>query len=183
MNWTIDKAHSLAEFSVKHMMVSTVKGRFKTISGNITWDEKNPANSSVEATIDATSITTHDEKRDAHLASADFFEHEKYPTITFKSKKVEANKADEFKVIGDLTMHGVTKEVTLDVEYNGSGKNPWGMQVAGFSASTSINRKDYGLNWNAALETGGVLVSDKVKITIEIEAVAAPVEAAAEAKA
>jgi polyisoprenoid-binding protein YceI len=183
MNWTIDKAHSLAEFSVKHMMVTTVKGRFANITGNIIWDEKNPANSSVEATIDATSVTTHDEKRDAHLASADFFEHGKYPTITFKSTKVEAKKADEFKVTGDLTIRGITREVTLDVEYNGTGKNPWGMQVAGFSASTSINRKDFGLNWNAALETGGVLVSDKVKITLEVEAVAAPVEAAVEANA
>jgi polyisoprenoid-binding protein YceI len=175
MNWTIDGSHSLAEFSVKHMMVSTVKGRFQKVSGNITWDETNPANSSVEATIDAASITTNDDKRDAHLASADFFETEKYPTITFKSTRVEAKNADNFKVSGDLTMHGVTKEVTLDVEYNGSGKNPWGMTVAGFTAKTSLNRKDYGLNWNVALETGGMLVSDKINITLEIEAVAAAV--------
>lgn len=175
MNWTIDGSHSLAEFSVKHMMVSTVKGRFQTVTGNITWDETNPANSSVEAVIDATSITTHDEKRDAHLASADFFETEKYPTITFKSTKVEAKTAENFKVSGELTMHGVTREVTLEVEYNGSGKNPWGMTVAGFTAKTSLLRKDYGLNWNVALETGGMLVSDKINITLEIEAVAAPV--------
>lgn len=179
MNWTIDGSHSLAEFSVKHMMVSTVKGRFQTVSGNITWDETNPANSSVEATIDATSITTNDEKRDAHLASADFFEHAKYPTITFKSTKVEARNAENFKVTGELTLHGVTKEVTLDVEYNGSGKNPWGMTVAGFSAKTSLNRKDYGLNWNVALEAGGVLVSDKINITLEVEAVAQPAEVTA----
>jgi polyisoprenoid-binding protein YceI len=181
MNWTIDGSHSLAEFSVRHMMVSTVKGRFQKVSGNIVWDETNPAASSVEATIDATSITTHDEKRDGHLASADFFEVEKYPTITFKSTKVEAKHSDEFKVTGDLTMHGITKEVTLEVEYNGSGKNPWGMTVAGFTAKTSINRKDYGLNWNVALETGGMLVSDKINITLEVEAVAAPVEATANA--
>jgi len=181
MNWTIDGSHSLAEFSVKHMMVTTVKGRFQKISGNIVWDETNPSASSVEATIDASSITTHDEKRDAHLSSADFFELEKYPTITFKSTKVDAKNADNFKVTGDLTLHGVTKEVTLDVEYNGSGKNPWGMTVAGFTARTSVNRKDYGLNWNVALETGGMLVSDKVNITLEVEAVAAPVEATANA--
>ncbi len=179
MDWTIDGSHSLAEFSVKHMMVSTVKGRFQKKRGNISWDEANPANSSVEATIDATSITTNDEKRDAHLASADFFETEKYPTITFKSTRVEARNADNFKVTGELTMHGVTREVTLDVEYNGSGQNPWGMTIAGFTAKTSLSRKDYGLNWNVALETGGVLVSDKVKINLEIEAVAAPVEATA----
>jgi polyisoprenoid-binding protein YceI len=179
MNWTIDGSHSLAEFSVKHMMVSTVKGRFQTVTGNITWDETNSANSLVEANIDATSITTHDEKRDAHLASADFFETEKYPTITFKSKKVEAKSADNFKVTGELTMHGVTREVTLDVEYNGFGKNPWGMTVAGFSARTSISRKEYGLNWNVALEAGGMLVSDKINITLEVEAIAAPVEVTA----
>jgi polyisoprenoid-binding protein YceI len=179
MNWTIDGSHSLAEFSVKHMMVSTVKGRFQTVSGNITWDETNPANSSVEANIDASSITTHDEKRDAHLASADFFETEKYPTITFKSTKVEARNADNFKVTGELTMHGVSKEVTLDVEYNGTGKNPWGMTVAEFTAKTSISRKDYGLNWNVALEAGGMLVSDKINITLEVEAIAASVEVTA----
>jgi polyisoprenoid-binding protein YceI len=179
MNWKIDGSHSVAEFSVKHLMVSTVKGRFQKVSGNITWDETNPANSSVEATIDANSITTNDEKRDGHLNSADFFETEKYPTINFKSTRVEAKKADNFKVIGELTMHGVTKEVTLDVEYNGSGKNPWGMSVAGFTARTSLSRKDYGLNWNVALEAGGVMVSDKINITLEVEAVAAPVEVTA----
>ncbi len=178
MNWTIDGSHSVAEFSVRHMMVSNVKGRFQKVTGNITWDETNPANSAVEAIIDVTSITTHDEKRDGHLASADFFETEKYPTITFKSTKVEAKGGENFKVSGDLNMHGVTNEVTLDVEYNGTGKNPWGMTVAGFTAKTSINRKDYGLNWNVALEAGGMLVSDKINITLEIEATAAPVEAA-----
>lgn len=181
MNWTIDGSHSLAEFSVRHMMVTTVKGRFQKVTGNIVWDEANPSASSVEATIDTASITTNDEKRDGHLVSPDFFEVEKYPTITFKSTKVEAKHADDFKVTGDLTIRGVTKEVTLDVEYNGSGKNPWGMTVAGFTAKTSINRKDFGLNWNVALETGGVLVSDKINITLEIEAVAAPVEATANA--
>jgi polyisoprenoid-binding protein YceI len=178
MNWTIDGSHSLAEFSVKHMMVSTVKGRFQTFTGTINWDETTPANSSVEANIDATSITTHDEKRDGHLVGADFFETDKYPAITFKSTKVEAKSAEDFKVTGDLTLHGVTKEVTMDVEFNGTGKNPWGMTVAGFSGKTSISRKEYGLNWNVALETGGMLVSDKINITLEIEAVAAPVEAA-----
>ncbi|MDB5080717.1 MAG: YceI family protein [Chloroflexi bacterium] len=179
MNWTIDGSHSLAEFSVKHMMVATVKGRFQNFSGNIVWDETNPANSSVEATLEVSSITTNDEKRDGHLASADFFETEKYPTITFVSKKVEAKSGEEFKVTGDLTMHGITKEVVLDVDYNGTGKNPWGMTVAGFSARTSVNRKDFGLNWNVALEAGGMLVSEKINISLEIEAVAAPVEVTA----
>lgn len=179
MNWTIDGSHSLAEFSVKHMMVATVKGRFQNFSGNIVWDETNPANSSVEATLEVASITTNDEKRDGHLASADFFETEKYPTITFVSKKVEAKSGEEFKVTGDLTMHGITKEVVLDVDYNGTGKNPWGMTVAGFSARTSVNRKDFGLNWNVALEAGGMLVSEKINISLEIEAVAAPVEVTA----
>ena len=179
MNWTIDGSHSLAEFSVKHMMVSTVKGSFQKVSGNITWDETNPAAATVEATIDAASITTRDEKRDGHLFSADFFEIEKYPTITFQSTRVEAKNAENLKVTGNLTLHGVTKEVTLEVEYNGQGKNPWGMTVAGFSAKTSINRKDYGLNWNQVLEAGGVLVGENIDIELEVEALKAAAKALA----
>jgi polyisoprenoid-binding protein YceI len=177
MKWNIDSAHSLAEFSVKHMMVTTVKGRFDKVSGEVEFDEANPERSEVDVTIDTASITTRDEKRDAHLKSADFFEVEKYPTITFKSTKVEKTGNNEFRVTGDLTLHGVTKQVVLETEYAGQGKNPWGMTVAGFSAKTSVNRKDFGLNWNVALETGGMLVSEKVNINIEAELVAAPVTA------
>jgi polyisoprenoid-binding protein YceI len=167
--WTIDPSHSVLEFSVKHMMFATVKGRFTEVAGTITLDNENVANSSVDVTIGAASIDTRDEKRDEHLRSADFFDVETFPNLTFKSTSVEA-KGDNLKVTGDLTIHGVTKQVVLDSELNGQGANPWGQQVISYSASTKINRKDYGLNWNAALESGGVLVSDEVKISIEIEA-------------
>jgi polyisoprenoid-binding protein YceI len=167
--WTIDPSHSVVEFSVKHMMFATVKGRFTEVTGAINLDNKNVANSSVEVTIGAASIDTRDEKRDEHLRSADFFDAETYPTLEFKSTSVEA-KGNDLKVTGDLTIHGVTKQVVLNTEFNGQGSNPWGQQVISYSASTKINRKDFGLNWNAALESGGVLVSDEVKIVIEIEA-------------
>ncbi len=169
--WTIDPSHSVVEFSVKHMMFATVKGRFTEVAGTISLDSANVANSSVDVTIGAASIDTRDEKRDEHLRSADFFDVETFPTLTFKSTSVEA-KGDDLKVTGDLTIHGVTKQVVLDSELNGQGVNPWGQQVISYSASTKINRKDYGLNWNTALESGGVLVSDEVKISIEIEATA-----------
>ncbi|MGH2530779.1 MAG: YceI family protein [Thermomicrobiales bacterium] len=168
--YAIDPAHSLVEFSVKHMMFTTVKGRFADVSGRIAADEQNPANSSVEVTIDAASVDTRQEQRDAHLRSADFFDTETYPTITFRSTRVEPTGSDELKVYGDLTIHGVTREVALDTTFNGRGVNPWGAQVVGYSAATQINRKDFGLTYNAALETGGVLVGDTVKIALEIEA-------------
>lgn len=171
MSWNIDTAHSVVEFSVKHMVVATAKGRFEKVSGQAEFDEANPANSWVEATVETASINTGDANRDGHLKSADFFEVEKYPTITFKSTKVEKD-GDEFKVTGDLTIHGETKPVTLNVEYNGQGTNPFTKNThAGFSAKTSINRKDFGLNWNVALEAGGFLVSDKVNIVLEVELV------------
>lgn len=169
MTWVIDNAHSSAEFSVRHMMVSNAKGRFSKVSGTFEFDETNPSASEVEATIDVSSINTHDEKRDGHLISPDFFDVAVYPTITFKSTKVEKKSDEKFVVEGDLTIRDVTKSVTLDVEYNGQGKNPWGITVAGFNAITAINRKDFGLNWNAALETGGVIVGENVKISLEIE--------------
>lgn len=169
--WTIDPSHSVVEFSVKHMMFATVKGRFTEVSGAINLDSENVANSSVDVTIGAASIDTRDEKRDEHLRSADFFDVETFPSLTFKSTSVEARGSD-LKVTGDLTIHGVTRQVVLDTELNGQGANPWGQQVISYSASTRINRKDYGLNWNTALESGGVLVSDEVKISIEIEATA-----------
>lgn len=168
--WTIDPAHSNVEFAVKHMMFTTVKGRFAGVDGQIELNENDLADSFVNVTIDATTVDTRDEKRNAHLRSADFFDVETHPTLTFTSTKVESRGDDDFKVTGDLTMHGVTKPVVLDVEQTGRGKNPWGQEVIGFEAKTKINRKDFGLNWNAALESGGVLVSDDVKISIDIEA-------------
>ncbi|HYI24157.1 MAG TPA: YceI family protein [Thermomicrobiales bacterium] len=167
--WTIDNAHSAVEFAVKHMMFATAKGRFGNVSGTIAIDNENVANSIVDVTIDASSIDTRDEKRDGHLKSADFFDVENHPAITFKSTSVES-RGDDLKVTGDLTVRGTTLPVVLNAEFNGQGTNPWGQQVISYSATTKINRKEYGLNWNAALETGGMLVGDDVKITIEIEA-------------
>ena len=167
--WTIDPSHSVVEFSVKHMVFATAKGRFSEFTGAINLDKENPANSSVSVEIAAASIDTRDAKRDEHLKSADFFDVESFPTLSFTSTKVEP-KGDDLRVEGDLTIHGVTKPVVLEAEFNGQGANPWGQQVISYSATTKINRKDFGLNWNAALESGGVLVSDDVKISIEIEA-------------
>ena len=168
--WQIDPAHSLLEFSVRHMMVATVKGRFSQLRGTIIDTADDPALSSVEVVVDAASISTGDVDRDGHLRSADFFDVEQYPTITFTSRRIQGSR-DEFTLTGDLTMHGVTREVTLDVTLNGVGTNPYGKTIAGFSAETKINRKDWGLNWNVGLEAGGVLVSDQLKISIELEAV------------
>lgn len=172
MPWNIDAAHSQATFSVKHMMISTVKGHFEVLSGQLELDEQHPENSWVEAEVDAASINTRDAKRDGHLRSADFFDVEKYPKITFRSNRVEAKGDNEYRVTGNLTIHGVTKEVTFDADYAGQlPKDPFGFQRAAFNAKTTINRKDFGLNWNVALETGGVMVSEKVNIEIDLEAV------------
>ena len=168
--WSIDPSHSLVEFSAKHMMFATVKGRFTGIRGTIVDHHDDPTKSSVEAEIDAASLTTGDPQRDAHLKSPDFLDVECYPTITFRSTRIEGPR-EHFKVTGELSLHGVTREVTLDTEFNGRGINPYGKEVAGFSASTQLNRKDFGLNWNVALETGGVLVGDTIKVNIEVEAV------------
>jgi polyisoprenoid-binding protein YceI len=167
--WTIDTAHSVVEFAVKHMVFATAKGRFSDFSGTIVLDSENVANSSVSVDIAAASIDTRDAKRDEHLKSADFFDVEAYPTLSFVSTSVEA-KGDDLHVQGDLTMRGVTRPVVFEVEFNGQGVNPWGQQVISYTAHTRINRKDFGLNWNAALESGGVLVSEEVKITLEIQA-------------
>ena len=168
--WQIDPKHSVVEFAVKHMMFSTVKGRFSDVGGTIVYDEHDPARSKVEVEIDAASIDTREPQRDEHLRSADFFEVEKYPTITFRSTRVEPLSSDRMRVVGDLTMHGVTREVALEASFLGSGTNPWGQRVAGFSATGELNRKDFGLNWNAALEAGGVLVGEKIRINLEVEA-------------
>ena len=154
------------------MMVTTVKGRFTDVKGAILDIGDDPRASSVEVTIDPASVTTADPQRDAHLRSADFFDVEQFPTITFKSRHIEGAR-DEFTMIGDLTIRGITREVKLSVTFNGLGTTPWGKTVAGFSAETNINRKDWGLNWNAALESGGWLVADQIKLSLEVEAVKA----------
>lgn len=167
--WEIDPVHSSVEFSVRHLMVSKVKGRFARFSGTITV-APDPLGSSVRASIDVTSVDTHDDKRDAHLRSGDFFDIEKYPTIEFESTSIEAGPQGHV-VKGDLTIAGVTRPVRLDLEYNGTGGDPYGGTRAGFSATTEISRKDFGMTYNAALETGGVMVGDSAKISLEIEAV------------
>jgi polyisoprenoid-binding protein YceI len=171
MAWQIDSAHSQIEFSVRHMMLSNVRGRFERFTGKVDFDEQDPTRSSVAVQIEAASIYTKEEKRDGHLKSPDFLEVERYPYISFQSKRVEKRDASHGRIVGDLTIRDVTKEVVLDVEYAGQAKSPWGTVSAGFSAETKINRKDWGLTWNAALETGGVLVGDEIKISIEIELV------------
>lgn len=171
MSWVIDASHSQVQFSVRHMMISKVRGTFETFSGTVEFDEQNPANSSVNVQIDTASIQTKDEKRDGHLKSPDFLDVASHPQLTFTSKRVEVVDESHGRIIGDLTIRGVTKEVVLETEYNGQSKAPWGTTSAGFSAETKINRKDWGLNWNVALETGGLLVGEEVTISIEIEIV------------
>lgn len=169
--WKIDPSHSAIAFSVRHMVVSKTRGRFTKWSGQLRFDPDDPAASSVEVDIEPGSVDTADADRDAHLRSADFFDVEKHPTASFRSTRVEDQGGDRYRVTGDLTVHGVTKPVVLDVTYEGSGKDPWGGERAGFSASASIDRKQFGLEWNKALETGGLLVGEKVELTLEIEAV------------
>ncbi len=180
MSWIIDSAHTEVNFTVRHMMISNVRGQFQKVNGTVEFDEANPAKSKIDVKIEAASVNTKEEKRDAHLKSPDFFDAEKYPYLTFKSKRVEVKDATHARLIGDLTIRDVTKEVSLDVEYNGSAKSPWGMISAGFSAKAAIKRKDWNLNWNVALETGGWLVGDDIHINVELEIVKQP-EAAPEA--
>jgi polyisoprenoid-binding protein YceI len=169
-NWNIDPAHTSAQFAVRHLMVSTVRGEFGKVNGTVSLDEQNPTKSSIEATIDVTSLDTRVTKRDDHLKSPDFFDVATYPTITFKSKRIEAVGEGKFKVIGDLTMHGVTKEVVLNVEGSPKPlKDPSGNLRIGGVAMTKLNRKDFGLTWNKALEAGGVVVGDDVDVTIDVE--------------
>jgi polyisoprenoid-binding protein YceI len=169
--WVMDASHSLVEFSVKHMMIANVKGRFSKFEGTIDADPANLAAASLNVTVDAASIDTRDEQRDGHLRSADFFNVTEYPTLTFVSKSVQPQGGEEYLLVGDLTMHGVTKEVAFQLTFEGQGKDPWGNERIGFSAETKVNRKDFGLEWNAALESGGVLVGEQVKISIQVEAV------------
>jgi polyisoprenoid-binding protein YceI len=169
--WTIDPAHSQVEFAVRHLMISTVRGRFAGVKGTVVADEGNLANAQVDVTIDVHTIDTREAQRDAHLKSADFFDAEKFPVLTFKSARVTDIKGDRFKLVGDLTMHGVTREVTLDVTSEGRGKDPWGGERAGYSAVARVNRSDFGLTWNQVLETGGIAVGDEIKISLDLELV------------
>lgn len=165
----IDTSHSGVHFVVRHMVVSKVRGSFGQFSGTVDYDVDNVENSKVAVEIDAASIDTREAKRDAHLRSADFFDVEQFPKLTFVSTSVK-KAGDNLAVTGDLTIHGVTRPVVLDVEQAGGGKDPWGNERLVWSASTKINRKDFGLNWNQVLEAGGVLVSDKIEIELEIQA-------------
>lgn len=183
--WNIDSAHATAAFSARHMMVTNVRGQFQKVSGTINYDPANPNASSVEAVIETASLaSTGLEQRDQHLVSPDFLWVEKYPTITFKSTKVEVEEnGTEGKVYGDLTIRDVTRPVVLNVEKLGENVNPWGAQVVGFTATTKINREDFGLTWNMALETGGWLVGKDIKIELDIEAALATEPVAEEAAA
>jgi polyisoprenoid-binding protein YceI len=170
--WQIDPVHSSVEFTVRHMMISNVKGVFEKTSGTITTQGSDPTSAKIDATIDASSLNTRVARRDADLKSPNFLDVEKYPTITFKSTKVEANGEGKWKVTGDLTMHGVTKPVVLEVESSGAPiQDPMGNTRAGASATTKINRKDFGLTYNKTLESGGVMVGDEVAISIDVEAI------------
>ena len=174
MSWQIDPAHSSINFSARHMMIAKVHGRFEQFNGAINFDENNPVNTTVDITIDASSINTKEEKRDDHLRSGDFFDAATYPTLTFKSSRVELTDEENAKLYGELTIKDVSKEVVLDVEYLGQAQSPWGTTNAGFTGTTTINRKDWDLNWNVALETGGFLVGDKIQINIDLELVKQP---------
>jgi polyisoprenoid-binding protein YceI len=170
MAWEFDPSHSRFGFSVRHMVISTVRGQFDKVSGLLNINEDDLADSWVEAQAEVASINTHDPNRDGHLRSPDFFDAEKYPLITFKSTKIERDGSDH-KVTGDLTMHGVTKPVVFELEYSGKIKDPYGLDRAGFSVKGKISRKEWGLTWHPTLETGGAVVSDEVKIDLEFEAI------------
>ncbi len=169
--WEFDPAHSSAEFAVRHMMVSTVTGRFKSLRGRIELDEADLVKSQIEAEIDAGSVDTGIPDRDNHLRSADFFDAANHPKLTFRSSRIELEGEDEGRLHGDLTMRGVTRPVSLKASYLGEVKDPWGNLRRGFVAETTLNRKDFGIAWNQVLDAGGVLVGDKVKVTLNIEAV------------
>ncbi len=171
MSYQIDNAHSQIQFTVRHMMISRVRGWFEKFSGEFEIDENNPADSKIDVRIEAASINTREPQRDAHLRSPDFLDAEKYPYLTFTSKRVEVLDSTHAKLYGDLTIRDVTHEVTIDVEYNGQAKSPWGTTSLGFNGHTVINRKDWDLTWNKALETGGVLVGEEITIDIEMELV------------
>jgi len=166
--YTIDPSHSHASFAIRHMMVSTVRGEFQRFSGEVSWDPAQPEGTTANVTLETASIATHDEKRDAHLRSADFFDAETHPAITFVSRRTEAS-GEGFTLFGDLSMHGVTKEVALAVsDITPEARDPWGQLRVGGTATTKVKRSDFGLQWNVALEAGGVLVGDEVKIQLDL---------------
>jgi polyisoprenoid-binding protein YceI len=170
--WQIDPAHTAAGFAVKHLMISTVRGQFKGVTGAVNWDDQDISKSTIDVTIDANTVDTSEPKRDADLKSDKFFDVAKYPTITFKSKKIEQVSAGKLKITGDLTIHGVTKEVVLDVEGpTGPVKDPWGNTRVAANATAKVNRQDFGVKWNATVDGGGVVVGDDVTITIDLELV------------
>jgi polyisoprenoid-binding protein YceI len=179
MKWAIDPSHTTVEFAVRHLMMTTVKGYMKVSEGSVTLDETDPANSSVEVEIDAASIETRDERRDGHLRSDDFLAVESWPEIRFRSTKVESKGDGEFRVEGQLTIRGVTKPVVLEVTEEGRGRDPWGGERIGYEATTKIDRREWGLEWNQTLETGGLLVGNDVRITLGVEVVKQAAEVAA----
>ena len=171
MSWKIDNAHTQIGFIARHMMISKVRGNFEKFTGTVSLDEANPAKSSVEIQVETASVNTREAQRDGHLRSPDFFDSEKFPYMTFKSKSVNVTGANTARLVGDLTIKDVTHEVVLNVEFLGKAKSPWGTTSAGFSGSAKINRKDWGLTYNAVLETGGFMVSDEIELDINLELV------------
>jgi polyisoprenoid-binding protein YceI len=178
-SWNLDTVHSGINFSVRHMVVSKVRGRFARFSGSVALDEGDLTRSTVEATIEASSIDTGTAQRDDHLRSADFFDVEHFPQIRFRSTGIEKQGTERYRMTGELTIRDVSREIALEVEYGGRGKDPWGNERVGFTAKGAFDRKDFGLKWNQALETGGVLVSDRVELELEVQAVRAAAAAAA----
>jgi polyisoprenoid-binding protein YceI len=178
-SWNIDTTHSGINFSIRHMVVSKVRGRFARYTGTVALDDRDLTQSVVQATIDASSIDTGTPQRDTHLRSADFFDVEKYPEIRFQSRRIEKLEASRYRVVGDLTIRDITREVSLDVEYGGRATDPWGNERIGFIATTALDRKDFGLQWNQVLEAGGVLVADRVEVELEVQAVRAAAAQAA----
>ena len=178
-NWNIDTVHSGINFSVRHMVVSKVRGRFAKFSGELAIDDDDLTRSSVDVAIDATSIDTGNAQRDTHLRSADFFDVEAFPELRFRSTRIEQRGDARYAVVGQLTIRDVTREVSLDVEYGGRARDPWGNERLGFVAKASVDRKDFGLRWNQALETGGVLVADRIDIELELQGVRAAAKQAA----
>lgn len=171
MSYSIDTAHTMVQFSVRHMMISKVHGQFEKFTGTVNLNEANPSNTTLDIQVETTSVNTREGQRDGHLRSPDFFNSEAYPYMTFKSSHVEVLDAAHANLFGDLTIRGVTKPLKLEVEFTGKAKSPWGLTSLGFMASGKINRKDWGLTWNQALETGGILVGEEIEIEIELELV------------
>jgi polyisoprenoid-binding protein YceI len=169
--WSVDPAHSNVEFAVKHLMISTVKGRFGDVKGSVQYNDADPKQSRVDIEIGVGSIDTRSEQRDGHLRSPDFFDVERFPTMRFTSKRIDGDPNGQFKLVGDLTIRDTTREVTLDAEFQGRNRDPWGGERMGFEAKGKVNRKDYGLNWNQALEAGGWLLGDDIKMSIEVQLV------------